>query len=112
MAALFALTSWFLVPLFISCAASLPILEARQSNISQSSAIPNHYIFLVKEGLSDEQWQAHQNWSSTLAGEKKWTYNSAGFRGYCGNFSQDAVQQIAASDDVSMACRALQCVTL
>ena len=89
-------TSWLLVPFVLSLGAAVPLPDASQSNVIQ-----DHYIFLMKSDLSTDRWKAHQDWSSSLAGTKKWIYDSGQFRGYCGNFSSEAVQQITASDDVS-----------
>ena len=91
-----SLISWFLVPLLLASVEAAPFPDASRANVIQG-----HYIFLMKQNLSAKSWQAHLDWSSALPGQKKWIYNSGQFKGYCGNFSQEAVKRITASDDVS-----------
>ena len=97
---LLKLTSWLLVPFFLFQVRAAPVANLTQPD---SRVIPDHYIFVMKSDLSHDDWEAHKNWSSSLAGQKKWVYNNEEFRGYCGNFSVEAVQKISESDAVRLA---------
>ena len=94
----FSCTSWFLVAFMLT---HILVAAAPFFNASRPDLIPDHYVFVMKKDLSASDWKSHQNWSSSLAGKKKWVYSSETFKGYCGNFSQEAMQRISASDAVS-----------
>ena len=96
-----SLPSWFLVAFTLThfLASAAPF-----SHASSPDLIPDHYVFVMRKDLSASDWESHQDWSSSLAGKKKWVYNSEKFKGYCGNFTQEAVEKISASDAVSGRC--------
>ena len=96
-ASLFRFTSWFLVAFILfAFASAAPVPDTA----SDPDAIPDHYIFVMKQNITSDGWQQHQNWSDSLQGKKKWVFNAGGFRGYCGSFSQATVAKIAASNAV------------
>ena len=99
-----------LLALFASLLEAAPILDTTDDY----DTLEDYYIVVMKEGLTKRDWDAHKEWSDSIPAErlrrrqqegiyeKKWTYEATSFKGYCGRFSQDVIQEIASSEHVSL----------
>lgn len=73
---------------------------------SSAKVVPNSYIVVLKNNVSDSAFSSHLKWAdgilktSSDAG-RKFTYNAGGFKGYNIRLPEAAAKLLAANDDVS-----------
>jgi hypothetical protein len=73
---------------------------------SSAKAVPNSYIVVLKDNVSDTAFSSHLKWAdgilktSSDAG-RKFTYNAGGFKGYNIRLPEAAAKLLAASDDIA-----------
>lgn len=94
--------------------AALAILPAFGSPVPASGTIPDSWIVILNEGISQTAFQSHQSWASNAVSESmrkrglearaqtfEYTYNSGSMKGYAGTFDKATIEKIAARPEVA-----------
>lgn len=94
--------------------AALAILPAFGSPVPASGVIPDSWIVILNEGISQSAFQAHQSWASNAQSESMrkrglearsttfdYTYNSGPMMGYAGTFDKATIEKIASRPEVA-----------
>lgn len=94
--------------------AALAILPAFGSPVPVSGTIPDSWIVVLNEGISQSAFQSHQSWASNAHSESMrkrglearsetfdYTYNTGSLKGYAGTFDKATIEKIAARPEVA-----------
>ncbi|WEW55769.1 Secreted subtilisin-like serine protease sub9 [Emydomyces testavorans] len=95
--------------------AALPVAwagELLSAAANDTNVMPDSYIIVMNEGLSDADFDSHMTWAMDVhntAVEKRQeatsgvsrTWNAHQMKGYCGSFDRETIQEIANNSDVA-----------
>ncbi|KAH8144906.1 uncharacterized protein LAJ45_11112 [Morchella importuna] len=105
----------FLTNLALAALAILPVFGSPVPSVPKAGDIvPDSYIVVLNEGVSDAAFQAHTSWASSVnaASMKKrglepraetfdYTYTLGSLKGYAGTFDKETIDQIATRSEVA-----------
>lgn len=104
----------FLTNLALAALAILPAFGSPVPAVPRSGVIPDSWIVILNEGISQSAFQAHQSWASTAQSASlrrrgleargqsfDYTYNTRTMKGYAGTFDQATIEEIASRPEVA-----------
>lgn len=104
----------FLTNLALAALAILPVFGSPVPATPKGEYIPDSWIVILNEGISQSAFQAHQTWASNAYAASlskrglearsntfDYTYNTGTMKGYAGTFDKATIEEIASRPEVA-----------